>query len=136
MKKARTTVVIVSLVIIGAGILLAAQHIAGDFLRSKAQANQIDCRQQGTHHTVALRNDMAEPLHTKAKRCDRLTITNYDDKVRGVAFGIHDKHVAYDGVTQRNLAKGQSLTITLNQTGSYLFHDHNQETVGGEFSVE
>jgi hypothetical protein len=84
---------------------------------------------------MTISNDVVTPDHIQASRCDRLTIINRDDKRREVAFGAHDKHVAYDGVLQRLLRKDESLTVDLVQTGDYHFHDHFQDEVEGTFTV-
>lgn len=44
-----------------------------------------------------------------------LTIVNAGDRVRKMAFGIHDHHQSYNGVTEKLLKQGEQLTITLNQ---------------------
>lgn len=101
----------------------------------KAEAAYPPC--QGTHtaRQVTISNDQVNPGHTQAKRCDTLTITNLDDMPRIIAFGPHDHHVAYDGVTERYLSKEGRFTVTLIQPGSFSFHDHDQQTVNGTFTV-
>src|SRR3989344_4139794 len=71
--------------------------------------------ERGDHasHQVRIRADKASPAHIDAKLCDKLTITNRDDRDRLMAFGQHDNHISYDGVSERVLGKGQSLTVTL-----------------------
>ncbi len=70
-----------------------------------------------------------------ARRCDTLTITNEDSEAREVAFGLHEDHVPYDGVSERVLGKGQSVLVTLNETGSFRWHDHLHDEVQGRFTV-
>lgn len=85
-------------------------------------------------HTVVIHDAML-PQHTTAKLCDKLTIANEDNQLRLVAFGVHEHHTPYDGITEELLAKGQSLTVTLNQAGTFLFHDHLEDQVNGTFTV-
>lgn len=86
-------------------------------------------------HSFMIMNGKSEPASVAGKLCDSLTITNMDSVAREVAFGPHDNHVAYDGVAERVLNAGQSFTVTLNQTGTFHWHDHLHEEVQGYFTV-
>ncbi len=88
-----------------------------------------------TNHEVVIQNDKVIPSHIQAPLCDTLTITNYDDIGRLVAFGPHENHVAYDGVTERLVGRGQSVVVTLVQAGNFRFHDHLHDEVQGTFTV-
>jgi plastocyanin len=95
-----------------------------------------NCRTvQGRAYHATIRNARVSSALVAAKRCDTLTITNEDTAAREVAFGIHDHHVPYDGVSERVLNKGQSLTVTLDQTGTFRWHDHLHDEVEGRFTV-
>ena len=89
-----------------------------------------------TKYNIEIKDDKVLPEITNGKLCDTMTITNLDDKDREIAFGEHDKHTEYDGVEEKELSKDQSLTITFNKVGSYIFHDHNQDEVQGSFVVK
>lgn len=106
-------------------------HIEGD----KAASAYPKCI--GTHvaHQVSIQNNKVVPQHTDAKRCDSLTITNLDDVPRIIAFGPHEHHVAYDGVTERYLTKNGRFSVTLVQPGTFRFHDHEDDSVQGTFTV-
>ncbi|HEX5797962.1 MAG TPA: cupredoxin domain-containing protein [Candidatus Saccharimonadales bacterium] len=95
-----------------------------------------DCESIGLEHSVEVKNDEFAPKSVDAKICDELTIINRDEKLRLIAFGLHNEHIYYNGVTEKILKKDEELTITLNQAGTYIFHDHLQEEVQGEFSVQ
>lgn len=95
---------------------------------------RCDGKQQVTH-TVIIQHNIVSPAHTSAKQCDRLTIVNRDDVLRLMAFGKHENHVSYDGVSERVLGKNQSLTVRLGSLGTYLFHDHDHDEVHGDFTV-
>jgi hypothetical protein len=56
-------------------------------------------------------------------------------RTREIGFGVHDKHVAYDGISERILNQDESFTITLDKTGRYHWHDHFHDEVEGYFSV-
>lgn len=86
-------------------------------------------------HAVTVHGNSVTPAHTTAKLCDTLTINNADDQIRLMAFGPHDHHQPYDGVTERTLAQNQSLTVVLNQAGTFTFHDHLDDAAAGTFTV-
>jgi hypothetical protein len=89
----------------------------------------------GVAHLATIKNAQVSASQVSAKRCDTLTIVNEDAIEREIAFGVHDNHVPYDGVGERVLGKGQSLTVTLDQRGSFRWHDHLHDEVEGRFTV-
>jgi hypothetical protein len=93
------------------------------------------CTAPGATYNVTIRHDKLSQTAISGRLCDRLTITNQDDRLRLIAFGIHTHHQAYDGVTEKLLQRGQSLTITFDRPGEYTFHDHLQDSVIGYFTV-
>ena len=101
----------------------------------KAAAAFPKCTGKHVVHEVNIENDKMVPAHTDAKRCDTLIITNLDDQQRIIAFGKHEKHIAYDGVSERYLSQKGTFSITLIQSGTFLFHDHEEEDVRGTFTV-
>lgn len=96
---------------------------------------QVVCKVQGAHHVATIQDGIVMPEHTQAKLCDTLTITNSDNTGRLMAFGVHEDHVQYDGVTEQMLHQGDSFTVTLNRSGTYTFHDHLHDEVIGDFTV-
>ncbi len=90
---------------------------------------------EGKRHEFVIANNIVSPARLTATRCDTLTVTNRDKVERIIAFGNHDHHVAYDGIEEQKLAKGQSLTVTLDRVGSFHFHDHLHDEVEGYFTV-
>lgn len=103
---------------------------------NKAAAAYPKCSGKYPVHIVNIQHDKIVPEHTVARRCDTLLITNIDDKPRVIAFGPHDRHITYDGVSERYLSEqGGRFTITLVQPGTFLFHDHEQPDVQGTFTV-
>lgn len=117
--------------VVGAAVVIVA---AGAVLQRDNAAET--CRQKGAAHVVTIANSKMTPGTTTASLCDTLTIKNADAINRDVAFGNHDHHVAYDGITERRLAQNESFTVTLNQTGTYHFHDHLHDEVEGYVIVE
>lgn len=119
-------------------VAAASVGLANGYLtrRSSAQtAATVQCSAILNKLQVIIKNNQVMPTDTQAQLCDSLTITNLDYRLREIAFGPHDNHVAYDGVLERLLNQGQSLTVTLNQAGSFTFHDHIDDRVVGFFDV-
>lgn len=86
-------------------------------------------------HKIIISNGLASPLSTQARRCDTLTFINQDDTARSLAFGQHLKHQPYGGNSELTVSKGYAKTITLNQSGTYQFHDHTNPNIAGNFTV-
>lgn len=124
------------------GYSIAATIVAGvlifgvaTIVRQGSSSANAPCISNGATHTVTIKKDKATPAETEAARCDTLIITNEDAVTRIIAFGDHDKHVVYDGVEKKELARGDSVRVTLDQAGRFHFHDHLQDEVEGYFTV-
>jgi len=121
--------------VIGAVCFLAWIGIVFALMLTSHHAVSDGCATYGPTHRVTIHNNKVSAQDVTGKRCDRLIITNDDAITREIAFGAHDDHVPYDGVTERALNKTQSLTVTLDKTGRYHWHDHLHDEVQGYFSV-
>lgn len=117
-------------------------YFSNSYLSAKKNAAHADAQimrkcsgGNGQGYIATIKDERVAPLRTEAKICDQLTIVNKDNHTRLIAFGQHDHHIAYDGTEEKLLAQNQSFTITLNQTGEYIFHDHDDDTVRGTFVV-
>lgn len=132
MKK----VIIVIIIILTIGGIAGITHsLADSYLAQATSPDTPACLRAGKEHKVTVRRGQVEPAHIEAKLCDKLIITNFDDQFRLLAFGEHNNHQAYDGVIEKVLQKNQSLTVTLNKTGTYHFHDHLEYSTQGSFTV-
>jgi len=87
-------------------------------------------------YSVVIRDSVQSATVIHANRCDKISFTNQDKVAREIGFGNHDDHVPYDGIAERVLNKGDSFVITLNQTGTFHWHDHLHDELNGTFSVE
>jgi plastocyanin len=135
-NKLKTLIVMTLFLTGAAGVAWGVAGLAGAHFSAAADASaQVHCSGKHPNHLVIIKGDKATPQHTAAPRCDSLTISNEDNEIRLIAFGPHEHHVAYDGVTERALGPNQSLTITLNAAGTYNFHDHLHDEMTGEFTV-
>lgn len=93
------------------------------------------CQHRGANHKVTIINGSVGPMHIDARLCDTITFVNEDDQPREIAFGAHPAHDSYGGQTEVPLRKGRNKSITLNQLGYYLYHDHLDPVANGSFRV-
>ncbi|MDB5178961.1 MAG: hypothetical protein JWN01_904 [Patescibacteria group bacterium] len=137
MKKLLPLVLVTGFVIAGGAVLFAVQYFSSQYLTSHGTAAKQPAECGGVHvtHVVTIQNDVMNPQETTGKLCDVLTITNLDNKRRIMAFGVHDSHKAYNGVTEKRLEKSQSFSVVLNETGTYVVHDHLDDDVKSGFIV-
>lgn len=133
----RTKIIFIGIVVvIGTITSLAVIFILSSAYLDQQYANSHQgCFPSRSNHRVVIQDDKVSPANTVGSKCDTLTIINLDDIQRMVAFGPHEDHVAYDGIKERMLTKGQSLTVTLVQVGDFRFHDHIHDEVQGMFTV-
>ena len=135
--KTKKTIMI-TLGIFAAGIAVAYLSTWGltKYLDNQYASLHDGCQPTQIVHEITIKNNKAEPEHVSANRCEVLKVTNLDTAGRLMAFGVHDKHMSYDGISEKALSKGQSFTVTLIQTGNFLVHDHDDEEVGSTFEVK
>ena len=134
-KKQKTFMWLVAVLLLCAATIPAAIWVThtqtAEVGNGRARCQRVD----GRMHEVTIRNGAVTPAVTIADKCDRLAIINLDGRQRLMAFGPHDNHVSYDGVSEKLLSTGDRLEITLIRTGTFTFHDHEQEDVAGSFIV-
>ena len=92
---------------------------------------------QGVHenHKVVIKNGQVSPSHTTAKVCDTLTFINEDKAAREMTFAEHPNHGVYAGESDLRITNRRAKMITLSETGTYIFHDHLDPDVTGDFTV-
>jgi hypothetical protein len=134
-KRFKIPLLIIGIIIITTSTIMLAFNLASSYLTSRYAATHDGCLPTSIHHKVMIKDGVVSPKNTVAHKCETLTITNLDTTQRVMAFGQHDHHITYDGVTEKPLIKNQSLTVTLLQTGDFRFHDHANDEVQGTFSV-
>lgn len=89
----------------------------------------------GTNYRVTIRGGKADVPLTVAKRCDTLTFINTDPVQREISFGKHPDDSAYGGEKSLQVSNRRPQTITLNQKGTFMFHDHFDPKMSGLFTV-
>lgn len=94
------------------------------------------CKELKESHIVTIKDGKVSPAYVTASLCDTLTFVNEDDKDREMVFGSHPDYESYGGVFEVKVGKGHPETITLNQSGNFMFHDHLDPSVMSHFSVE
>ena len=137
MKKKRVFYLSAAIVFACTSIFLFAHIVANSYLKNHPSKNEVivRCQVVANNFVATVSNGQIQPSTIYAKPCDTLTIINKDPVVRQIAFGPHDQHISYDGVTETALDKDESFTITLNQKGRYNFHDHFQPSTLADFQV-
>ncbi|HKR81512.1 MAG TPA: hypothetical protein VJR27_00760 [Candidatus Saccharimonadales bacterium] len=136
-KASKQTVLlnILGCLVVGGMVSFVTYSFVNQPAKPKDAPVQVACQSQGAQHMVVIQDGQVTPAHTEAKLCDTLTITNNDNVGRVMAFGVHEQHQPYDGVTEQMLHQGDSFTVTLNRSGTYTFHDHLHDEVIGDFTV-
>lgn len=93
------------------------------------------CDEIRENHTIRIIDGKVSPIHTEAKQCDTLTFINQDGVEREMTFGVHPAHTPYAGVSEFPLTNKKNFTITLSESGTFEFHDHNHPNTFGTFTV-
>jgi cytochrome o ubiquinol oxidase operon protein cyoD len=93
------------------------------------------CRGNKDNHIVVIKDGVARPSAIQANRCDTLTFLNEDKTKREMVFGPHPNYRSYGGEDMVVLDDGRPETITLNESGDFMFHDHKAPDLTGYLSV-
>lgn len=139
MKKHAKVLLFIAIILSVTGLVIVVVIASGVFSNqskhTEVLTNQQCSNGQRTNHTFNIKNNAFTPAVIHAAQCDTLTIVNQDNKERLLAFGQHDQHTPYDGVSERVLHAGESFKVTLVQNGEFIIHDHLQDEVEGTFTV-
>ncbi len=92
------------------------------------------CQGNKENHIVVIKNGLPDPVYTVANRCDTLTFVS-DAGSRTFVFGTHPDYTSYGGLYEVIARSGRPEIVTLNQTGTFMFHDHDDPSVMGHFTV-
>ena len=136
MKRNKTLLIIILSLVVGLIFTLGAIRLIGVYLDRQYAGLHEGCAPRQMNHLVVVKDNVISPSDFTANRCETLTVTNLDDSERMMAFGVHEQHVAYDGVSEKVLQKGESFTVVLIQTGSFKVHDHDNDEVKSTFEVK
>lgn len=141
------TVCMILVVVVASVFIMDHLHYnmqPADITKKLAQKEGLDqvggektgaCQNRGANHKVHIKNNVATPSFTHAKLCDTLTFINEDDNTRKITFGAHPGHDSYGGESEIILTNKRSQSITFNQLGQHIFHDHDQPQTSGQFYV-
>src|SRR4051812_48753498 len=106
MDKKGLTILVIA-VVVTAGLIGALA------LTVQTKTAGMACKTTGPTHEIIIKNKTVKPGSVTGSACDKLKITNLDTETREIGFGAHEHHTPYDGVTDRVLRQGQSLTVTM-----------------------
>jgi len=94
------------------------------------------CQGNKDNHIVIIQNGIVSPAHTQANQCDTLTFLNKDKGERHMVFGPHPNYQSYGGEEMIVLDdRRPAETITLNESGGFMFHDHQNPSLTGHLTV-
>lgn len=135
MQKLKIFAAVAVIILLAASTLGSTFYLSSGYLERGDSQKPVPCKIEGSTHELSIRGNRFDVENLHAIRCDTLTVRNLDEETRLIAFGRHDHHRVYDGVTERLLKKGEGFTITLNEAGSFTIHDHLHDEVEGLFVV-
>lgn len=92
------------------------------------------CQGNRANHEILV-GDLANMPYIEANRCDTLTFKSGDNVAHELQFGTYDEPASYGGLEGIFVRTDRAKIITLNETGTFSYHDRNDPTVVGSFSV-
>ncbi|TXG77673.1 hypothetical protein E6P97_01320 [Patescibacteria group bacterium] len=93
------------------------------------------CVENKASHVVTIDMSIPKPPYVQATRCDTLTFLNRDAQQRAITFGTYPDQASYGGIYEVVVKGGDSETITLNDSGEFVFYDIDEPAVSGYFFV-
>jgi len=94
------------------------------------------CQGNKDNHVVMISSTGVTPSHIDAGHCDTLTIKSSDGASYELMFGAHDAPISYGGLYEVPVRSDRAKIITLNEIGTFSFHDATQHDITGSFTVE
>lgn len=101
-------------------------------------ANRDDgtCKAPGAEHVLELKNDTFSSENITVKRCDTVKVVNLDTQKYLLAFGVHDKHIAYPGYNEQTISPNEFFVIDMIQAGEFRLHDHLRDKAHINFTIQ
>ncbi len=93
------------------------------------------CRQVKVNHRITIVNGQISPAQTQTQLCDTLTIIKTGGAEATIVFGKYPQVGTYASETSLTTRRSGTSTVTLNQSGTYLFYDQLKPKVTGSFTV-
>lgn len=93
------------------------------------------CSSPGRAYELILKDGNFTQDHLTVALCDSVKVVNLDAADYQLAFGTHDKHVAFPGFRELTLRQNEFMTIDITQTGTYRLHDHLRDMAAVDLTV-
>ena len=129
--------------IYGIGLLTLATHTALHATSGHSAATpthaHVDDHCHGSpsrSHTVVFSETAVSPAELSVKRCDAVVIKNELPENLIPAIGTHENHQHYPGFSEQLVSPGQSYTFRAARAGSYVVHNHNDDTQKAVLTVQ
>ena len=135
-KRLKIIAIILIALVLGAAATYGSIIVVSSYLDQQYTSLHDGCPPRQSNHVITIQNNIASPEHVAALRCETLTVKNLDTPTRLMAFGVHEKHISYDGISEQELGQSESFTVTLVQTGDFIIHDHHNDDVKSTFTVQ
>lgn len=135
------------ILVVGASILImnnlyhnmspeeTALHLAQEENIAQVSGRETGACQGNKDDHVVVIGENIDARHIKASRCDTLTIKSGDGLAHELMFGSYDNPTSYGGVRELFVRNDRAKIITLNETGDFSFHDHNNPSIMSFFTV-
>ena len=126
------------LLVLVAGSTLLVEGFAHAAHRHDHAAPAVAACAPSPRHTIILTYTASRftPAVLTAQRCDILVLANQGATEVELAFGPHDHHLPYPGITDEPVAPGKSQSLVLSQAGTFGLHDHVHDQAEAQLTVK
>jgi hypothetical protein len=100
-----------------------------------AAISSAPCATVGHTVTMTFVGGRFTPMALSAKRCDKLVLENRSGTLVELAFGPHEHHLAYPGLSESPLKAGADMTLVLSDSGRFALHDHIRDEAQATLTV-
>lgn len=125
----------VGVLVLVATATLVAEGFGRAFVRTSTTSGST-CDQAGRRIEVRVTNDGFQPAEIAAKVCDTIVFQNKSNDYIEIALGNHNHHLKYPGLTQGVTASGEEKILVLSQKGTYLVHDHLNDSHQAHLKIQ
>lgn len=122
-------------IIFSAGALVLAAFSFG----SKSDSAALEgskCTSVAAVRVVTISDRGFSPSDLTVKRCTELIFVSVDKSLHNPAFGQHDHHDHTLPFEERVLSLGQTNSVVFDKAGSHSFHDHLNDELTGQVTVQ
>lgn len=132
---------VIALIVLGGGYIAYRSFKDNNALSSNTAVNQVQelvptVSEQLSVQTVKIDTNGYSPAKIMIKKGTKVTWNNASGKIANVSSDPHPAHTNYTPLNLGNIPDKESVSVVLNETGTFNYHNHLQPSQKGTITIQ